>query len=171
MTKKIEIEIKGKKTGKKTMPAIILTNERGFKRPRRKMDDKTYEAVRPNFFKPGYDARRPVGRRLGSRNRTKISDAYTAQLCDVVPAAMREWFGVDREMAVTWADLIAHGIIQQAAAGEVAAAKEVREVTEGKLPEHTTFEGNIDYSAGKSAKQRLTAALMPQKVDKKVEKK
>ena len=72
-------------------------------------------------FKPGNQLSKGQGRpRTG-----KLSQAYRALLAEVEP-----------ESGLTYADLIAIGQIESAiVAGNTAAARELRESTEGKLPE------------------------------------
>jgi hypothetical protein len=59
----------------------------------------------------------------------------------------------------TWLDAIATGMLRRAAEGDVAAAREIREVTEGRVPAAVNLEGKIDYSAGQTAKQQLMKML------------
>ena len=58
----------------------------------------------------------------------------------------------------TWAEVIATGMVRRAI-HDVAAAREIREVTEGRVPAAVNLEGKIDYSAGQTAKQQLMKML------------
>jgi hypothetical protein len=149
------------------MPTIILTGKgahtRRSKKGLHKQTEKQKAATEPYLFKPGYDPRRPQAGKLLGRNNVKISDSYRAQLGDRVPPEMIAWFALPKGTRITWAELISSGMMYQAASGETSAAKEIREVTEGRLPEHMSFDGKIDYSAGKTAKEKLVKALMPEK--------
>ncbi len=60
---------------------------------------------------------------------------------------------------LTWAEAIALGMCMAAAKGETSAAREVRETTEGRIPQTMNIGGTIDYAAGKSAKERLLQML------------
>jgi hypothetical protein len=60
---------------------------------------------------------------------------------------------------LTWAEAIALGMCMAAARGETSAAREVRETTEGRIPEVMNIGGTIDYDAGKSAKEMLLQQL------------
>jgi len=49
----------------------------------------------------------------------------------------------------------------RATLGDTSAAKEIREVTEGRIAHVASVGDQIDYSAGKSAKELLIAKLEP----------
>lgn len=49
----------------------------------------------------------------------------------------------------TWGEVLAHGVCLRAALYDTAAAKEIREVTEGRIANFLDDKGTIDYSAGK----------------------
>lgn len=85
------------------------------------------------------EVRNPLG--IGGANRKGcgikvVSKAYTARLEDDCPLPGCE--------GMTWAEAIAKGIISAAANGDVSAAREVREVTEGKIPDRHQFGGLED---------------------------
>lgn len=92
---------------------------------------------------------------------TKLSVAYGAQLEEKLPASICDVWGYDPNEPPTWAEAIAAGLARAAATGDTAAAKEIREVTEGKLPDKLKVEGKIDYTAGKAAKDVLLDKLLP----------
>jgi hypothetical protein len=73
------------------------------------------------------------------------------------PDEMVEAFGV--ATGTTWVHEIACAIGARAANGDVSAAKELREVTEGRVPSVSNLEGKIDYTAGQSAKEQLLKKL------------
>lgn len=61
---------------------------------------------------------------------------------------------------MSYAQLLALGMIVSAFQGNSTAAKEVREVTEGRLPERIDLSGKIDYNAGAEAKDILAGKLV-----------
>ena len=109
-------------------------------------------AIKPYQFQPGQSGN-PSGRPKGTN---VLSTAYTIRLGNVVPNEVAAALGVDK---CTWAEAIAIGMIRHAAMGDTAAAKEIREVTEGRVPAALNLEGKIDYSAGQTAKQQLMKML------------
>jgi hypothetical protein len=58
-------------------------------------------------------------------------------------------------------EVIAFSMCVRAGLYDSAAAKEIREVTEGKIANLVDGRGAIDYSAGRSAKELLMAKLEP----------
>jgi hypothetical protein len=52
----------------------------------------------------------------------------------------------------TWAEVISAAICHRAILGDTLAAKEIREVTEGRIAISADLGDQIDYSAGKSAR-------------------
>jgi len=61
----------------------------------------------------------------------------------------------------SWAEAVSIALMTRAATGDVSAAREVREATEGRLPVASSVESKIDYAAGQSAKQQLLKKLGP----------
>jgi hypothetical protein len=59
----------------------------------------------------------------------------------------------------TWAEVISAAMFRRAVLYDTAAAKEIREVTEGKLAISAQIGDQIDYSAGRSAKELLMSKL------------
>lgn len=118
---------------------------------------KAFEKGNPWAWKPGQGG--GGGKRKGT-GIAVISKAYTAQLTSKVPVEVAEALGFDTEHLPTWAEAMAAGVIARAVAHDTPAAKEVREVTEGRLPESLSVDGKIDYTAGESAKDRLLGKLM-----------
>ena len=89
-------------------------------------------------YKPGKS-----GNPLGSYGKTKtqsvtklIGKAYRMRLGDICELPGCE--------GLTWAEAIAKGIIEVAAHGDVSAAREVRETTEGKTPDKVMVGGLED---------------------------
>ena len=61
----------------------------------------------------------------------------------------------------TWGEVLAQGMCVRAVLCDTAAAKEIREVTEGRIPNFMDDKTVIDYSAGRSAKELLMSKLEP----------
>jgi hypothetical protein len=59
----------------------------------------------------------------------------------------------------TFAEAIAVAMCMQAVCGNVAAAREITDRTEGRVPASVSLEGKIDYAAGQSAKEQLLKRL------------
>jgi hypothetical protein len=59
----------------------------------------------------------------------------------------------------TWAEAIAQAMVCRAATGDVNAARELAERTEGHVPVAVSQEGKIDYAAGQDAKAQLLKKL------------
>jgi len=59
----------------------------------------------------------------------------------------------------TFAEAIAAALCTNAVRGNVAAAKEICDRTEGRVPVAVDLEGKIDYAAGRSAKEQLMKKL------------
>ena len=92
----------------------------------------------------------------GSVSTAVAQRPYTVILSSRVPDAIAKEHDLK---SVTWAELIAFGMAKAAARGETPAAKEIREVTEGKLAETMNLTGHIDYTAGQTAKDQLMARI------------
>ncbi len=60
---------------------------------------------------------------------------------------------------LTWAEAVAYGIANAAVGGEVPAAKELREATEGKLPENLNVNAELSGALAIGAKQKLLGKL------------
>ena len=87
----------------------------------------------------------------------RIGAQYAAKLVEPAPPEIILALGLKKNS--TWLDAIATGMLRRAAEGDVSAAKEIREVTEGRLPAQVDASRKIDYSAGQTAKQRLMKML------------
>jgi len=87
----------------------------------------------------------------------RISAEYSALLLDIVPPEIAASVGVAK--GSTWAEAIALAIAIRAACGDVNAARELAERTEGRVPTAVSVEGTIDYAAGRSAKEQLLKKL------------
>jgi hypothetical protein len=123
---------------KKTIHAAIEVDIQDPDKPKGKPRGRPFEKGNPYVFQPG----NTLGQGRPRGKCKKISEAYQAQIEDVVPEEMRNALGFTGEM--TWAELIALGVVREAAAGNVPAAKEIRETLEGKTPEkleHTGKDG------------------------------
>jgi Family of unknown function (DUF5681) len=114
-------------------------------------------ARRDTLFQPGNrhawkkgQSGNPSGRAKGTGTKL-IGEAYTIRLKDSCMLPGLE--------DLTWAEAIALGMCMAAAKGETSAAREVRETTEGRIPQTLNLEGAIDYNAGKTAKERLLQKL------------
>lgn len=118
----------------------------------------TFEKGNPYAWKKGQSGN-PRGKAKGN-GITVISKAYTAKLSQKVAPEVAEALGFDPEHPPTWAEAMATGMITRAISHDTAAAKEVREVTEGRLPESLSVDGKIDYTAGETAKDRLMSKLI-----------
>lgn len=82
--------------------------------------------MRKHIWKKGQSGN-PKGKPKGTGEKV-LSKAYVVRLeekCDLA--------GLEH---LTWAEAISLGLSRAAARGETGAAKEIREATEGKLPEH-----------------------------------
>src|SRR5215472_19310959 len=87
----------------------------------------------------------------------RISAEYSALLLDIVPPEIAASVGAAK--GSTWAEAIALAIAFRAACGDVNAARELAERTEGRVPTAVNVEGRIDYAAGRSAKEQLMKKL------------
>lgn len=147
--------------GSKGKREAHLTIKVPIDRPKRKNRKATAGSFKPGHpyrYQPGHAPVPGAGRKLGGKNRmTKLSESYKLALEDEAPEDLKKWFGVTGKC--TMAEIIALGMTRRAAIEDTTAAKELREVTEGKLPDTLNLEGNINYNAGKSAKDILTAKL------------
>lgn len=130
-------------------PGVLITAEA---EPKKKPRGRPFQKGNKWTVKPG-EVRNPKGGPKGSK---LISKAYNVLLSSKVPAKIAKEHGLTN---VTWAELIAMGMAKAAAGGETPAAKEIREVTEGKLAETMNLTGHIDYTAGQTAKDQLMARI------------
>jgi hypothetical protein len=60
-----------------------------------------------------------------------------------------------------FAEIFARGMLVRAVLYDTAAAKEIREVVEGRLPDAMDEKHVIDYSAGQTFKEQLLRKLAP----------
>jgi hypothetical protein len=149
---------KAKKQVVRRVATLILDTVAKPKKPRKiaEASKKTqFKKGNPYGFKKGQSGN-PSGRPKGSGTKV-VSEAYRIQLGRSVPASVARALGFDG--SITWAEAMACGMIQAASRGEASAAKEVREVTEGRLPETSNINASIDYTAGASAKDVLVGKL------------
>ena len=82
---------------------------------------------------------------------------YERVLGQIAPARICRAAGVPSRS--TWAEVISMAMCWRAALGDTSAAKEIREVTEGRIAHVASVGDQIDYSAGKSAKELLMSKL------------
>lgn len=114
-------------------------------------------AIKPYQFKKGNRYQKP-------RQKAKhdlIASAYRVELDSVVPPEVSAALGMNGD--ATWAEAIAFAMIRRAATGDAMAAKEIREVTEGRLPYSLSAgppDPVINYSLGRSPRQALIAKLV-----------
>ena len=80
-----------------------------------------------------------------------LSGPAPVELCRAVGAPPESTLG----------EVLARGMCLRAALYDTAAAKEIREVTEGRIPNFMDDKGAIDYSAGKNAIEILMGKLEP----------
>jgi CheY-like chemotaxis protein len=139
----------------KSAPLLVTAIIKSKAQPR----GRPFEKGNGYAVKPG-EVRNRVGRRgpkPGAAAWAKLlSKGYTAILSSRVPNAIAKEHDLKN---VTWAELIAFGMAKAAAKGDTAAAREIREVTEGKLAETMNLTGHIDYTAGQTAKDQLMARI------------
>src|ERR1019366_1869922 len=139
----------------KSAPLLVTAIIKSKAQPR----GRPFEKGNGYAVKPG-EVRNRVGRRgpkPGAAAWAKLlSKGYTANLSSRVPNAIAKEHDLKN---VTWAELIAFGMAKAAAKGDTAAAREIREVTEGKLAETMNLTGHIDYTAGQTAKDQLMARI------------
>ena len=109
--------------------------------------DTLFQAGNPHTWKKGQRGN-PSGRAKGTGTKL-ISEAYTIRLKDSCMLPGLE--------DLTWAEAIALGMCMTASKGDTSAAREVRETTEGRIPQTMNIGGTIDYAAGKSAKDKVTS--------------
>ena len=77
----------------------------------------------------------------------------------VQPAAAEAVAALELRPGSTLADPIAPAMCTRAVGGDVGAAKELAERTEGRVPAAVNVEGKIDYAAGRSATEQLMKKL------------
>lgn len=144
----------------------VLPEEPKVNKPGR-VRGRPFEKGNPNAWKPGQSGN-PTGKNIPRGSGvTVISKAYNVRLSQLVPPEVAAAMGYDPEHPLTWAEAMAAGMIERAVTHDTTAAKEVREVTEGKLPERIDLAGQIDYTAGQDAKARLLGKLlMPKNKEK-----
>jgi len=107
----------------------------------------------PFQFQPGQSGN-PGGK---PKIHQRISAEYSALLLDVVPPQVADSLGVAE--GSTWAKAIAQAMACRAASGDVNAARELAERTEGRVPTAENVEAKIDYAAGQAAKEQLMKKL------------
>jgi len=135
------------------MPKIAFAGlgVRAKKRPRGRPFQKGER--HPFQYQPGQSGN-PGGK---PKIHQRISAEYSALLLDIVPPEIGASVGVAE--GSTWAKAIAQAMACRAATGDVNAARELAERTEGRVPTAVNVEGKIDYAAGRSAKEQLMKKL------------
>jgi hypothetical protein len=98
----------------------------------------------PHQFKPGQSGN-PGGRPKGS-GKVRISDAYASVMASQMPDEFKIAIGVDPQESFTWAEGMALQLLKKAINADSCkpsfkAIQELREVTEGKLPDKNEFAG------------------------------
>jgi hypothetical protein len=91
-----------------------------------------------------------------------IAAAYRVELNKPAPPEIAEVLGLD---GATWAEAIAFAMVRRAAGGDTTAAKEIREVTEGKLPSSVEVDA-INYNLGSSPREVLLGKLLGRGADR-----
>ena len=89
----------------------------------------------------------------GRPRKRPVSEAYDDHVRELLPTEVR--VAMKLKPGATWADAIAVGLARKAVAGDVGAAKEIREAVEGKAtqrielvsPEDRGFEVRVEYAA------------------------
>ena len=84
---------------------------------------------------------------------------YERVLGQIAPAKVCRAVGVP--LRSTWAEAMCFAMCWRATLYDTSAAKEIREVTEGRIAHVANVGDQIDYSAGKSAKELLMSKLEP----------
>jgi hypothetical protein len=132
-----------------TLISGSLIPRRAKQRPR----GKPFEKGNKLGFRKGESAN-PGGK---PKVHQRIGAQYAAKSVEPAPREVIQAIGLKKNS--TWLDAIAIGMLRRAAEGDVSAAREIREVTEGRVPAALNLEGKIDYSAGQTAKQQLMKML------------
>ena len=101
------------------------------------------------------EVRNPWGCKGKSRGIRILSEAYKIGLQDLAPKHFAEAVGMEE---ATWSEVIGRGLLQSALSGNVQAAKEIRESTEGKTPETIYLSGGKDKD-GETLPVATTATL------------
>ena len=114
--------------------------------------DTLFQPGNPYAFKTGQSGN-PKGRPQGTGAKL-IRQAYSVRLTDICTLP-----GLEN---VTWVEAIALGLCRAAARGDITAARELRETTEGRVQERLNSAAGTDYDAGRSAKEMLLAQLCPE---------
>jgi hypothetical protein len=109
----------------------------------------------PFQYKPGQSGN-PSGK---SKVPKTMKVNYEALLSGPAPVELCRAVGAPAES--TLGEVLALGMCVRAALYDTAAAKEIREVTEGRIANFMEDKNVIDYSAGRSAKELLMAKLEP----------
>ena len=97
----------------------------------------------PFQYKPGQSGN-PSGK---SKTPRTMKANYEALLGCPAPSEVCRAVGAPPES--TWGEVLSHGVCLRTALYDTAAAKEIREVTEGRITNFTDDKNVIDYSAGR----------------------
>jgi hypothetical protein len=107
----------------------------------------------PFQFKPGQS-----GNPSGTSKKPKTMKAnYEELLGSPAPAELCRAVGAPPES--TLGEVYARGMLVRAVLYDTAAAKEIREVVEGRIPDFVDDKNVIDYSAGQTFKELLLSKL------------
>jgi hypothetical protein len=110
---------------------------------------------RPGQFEPGQSGN-PGGK---PKVHQTMKMYYEAQLLQPAPDEICDAVGAPPKSP--WGAVIAQGMCIRAALNDTSAAKEIREVTEGRIASVMQDNQTIDYSAGKTAREILMGKLEP----------
>jgi hypothetical protein len=96
----------------------------------------------------------------GGRKKRPITDTLLHVGALPIPERWRKklslWAGA------TWFDGVAMAMFQEAAKGDPAAAKEIREAIEGKAPQRIELDADVDFKFGDHAREKLLDKLAPE---------
>jgi Family of unknown function (DUF5681) len=109
----------------------------------------------PSQFKPGQSGN-PGGK---PKVHQTMKMNYEALLSS--PAPLGLYRAVGAPAGSTCGEVLTQGMFVRATLYDTAAAREIREVVEGRITNFVDDKGVIDYSAGRSAKELLMAKLEP----------
>jgi len=123
-----------------TKPTIRLEVEPSGKKRKARPRGRSFKKGNEYAAKKG-EVRNPYGCLGKSRGTRILSEAYRIGLEELAPAKFANAVGLEQG---TWSEVIGRGLLQSAFKGNVQAAKEIRETTEGKTPETIYLSGGKD---------------------------